>query len=286
MTTSPPPWKRPPIRLTRRGSRVVSVAVLALAGLLVLTILGMLVRGCSSKEERDLAVAPGESATPAVTPSASSSATPSSSPTPSAQTPSPMPSAGTGDDDANTDTTGMKHSGLKGKGSWKVANLSVAPAKKTVAVHRYVVKSEDGTGIDATTAARQISDTLNDPRGWIGHQGHSFELVKDPARAEFTIFLASPGTAQTMCPLDIKMTWSCRAGQNVILNTDRWLYMTPSFTDLTDYRAYMVNHEVGHFIGKDHVGCPAKGRKAPVMMQQSKKTDGCTPNPWPSQDGK
>lgn len=38
---------------------------------------------------------------------------------------------------------------------------------------------------------------------------------------------------------------NCRVGDDVILNTDRWLYMTPTYDDLAEYRAYLVNHEGG-----------------------------------------
>jgi predicted Zn-dependent protease len=43
----------------------------------------------------------------------------------------------------------------------------------------------------------------------------------------------------------------------------------------------MVNHEVGHYLGLGHVGCPKKGAKAPVMMQQSISLGGCVPEAWP-----
>ncbi|MFC7757142.1 DUF3152 domain-containing protein [Catellatospora bangladeshensis] len=50
---------------------------------------------------------------------------------------------------------------------------------------------------------------------------------------------------------------------------------------LDDYRAFALNHELGHQIGYGHEACPAAGQPAPVMQQQSTDRKGCTPNPWP-----
>jgi hypothetical protein len=51
-------------------------------------------------------------------------------------------------------------------------------------------------------------------------------------------------------------------------------------TDLDGYRRCVVNHEFGHAIGG--AGTPAARRQeiAPVMLQQSYRLDGRTPNPW------
>jgi len=67
-----------------------------------------------------------------------------------------------------------------------------------------------------------------------------------------------------------------------MINLDRWNGGAAGFAGpLADYRRYVVNHEVGHALGYEHRGCPATGALAPVMMQQTKGTGACMPNPWP-----
>ncbi|WP_420175518.1 DUF3152 domain-containing protein [Luteococcus sp. OSA5] len=265
------PWNRPVVQLTPRGRRAASVGALLVAGVVLVVLLGLL-RGCGADGQ--------EQAVPSPSPSASSS---SASPTPSRPA---SPTAAASSAQPKPDADGVVRTGAKGKGTWQVAPVAVPPSRKTAVRHRYLVKVEDGTGVDPRSSARQIAGILNDQRSWLGSEAISFELVKDPAKADFNIMLASPATVQKMCPLDVRMTWSCQSGGNVLINTDRWLYMTPTYQDLTQYRSYVINHEVGHYIGKGHVGCPAPGRKAPVMMQQSKALDRCKPNPWPVDDGK
>jgi hypothetical protein len=46
----------------------------------------------------------------------------------------------------------------------------------------------------------------------------------------------------------------------------------------------LVNHEVGHLLGRHHPAapqCPRAGLPARVMSQQSTELNGCLPNPWP-----
>lgn len=175
---------------------------------------------------------------------------------------------------------------MRGDGTWTPSSLHLPPVEDTGRVTRYAVQVEGGTEVEADEAARQIHGILTDRRGWLTADGAQFELVPDTAQARFTIFVATPPTVDRKClPLRMLGTWSCRHGDDVILNSDRWHLMTPTYTDLAAYRTYMVNHEVGHFLGHGHQQCSGKGRNAPVMMQQSKGLGGCRPNPWPTTDG-
>ena len=149
---------------------------------------------------------------------------------------------------------------------------------------RYAVKVEKGLPYDADETAREIQTTLSDPRSWVGGEDWRLELVSQPARADFTVFLATPGTVDRYCwPLRTYGRVSCQAGNRVMLNAWRWAHAADAYgADVGAYRQYLVNHEVGHRLGHNHVGCPGKGKRAPVMMQQTKSVGACLANPWPS----
>ncbi|MFV0451159.1 MAG: DUF3152 domain-containing protein [Propioniciclava sp.] len=168
-------------------------------------------------------------------------------------------------------------------GEYATNTEAIASGTSNERVVDYVVRVETSVpAVDPDVAAREIQATLDDSRGWAGYGRTSFRAVTEVGEDTLVITLASPDTAQELCqPLDIERKWNCRVKNTVVLNSDRWLYMTPTYDDLTRYRSYMVNHEVGHFLGQAHVGCPKEGAPAPVMMQQSIKLDGCVPNAWP-----
>lgn len=142
----------------------------------------------------------------------------------------------------------------------------------------YAFERRGTTYADFAEFQRAARATLSDGRGW--WRG-GVRFVHDPGRADFSVVLASPAAverASSVCSAQ----YSCRVGDDVLINDDRWRFgASPFRASLGDYRRYVVQHEVGHWLGQGHPGCSALGAPAPIMQQQSKGMQGCLENWWP-----
>ncbi len=167
-----------------------------------------------------------------------------------------------------------------GSGEFDVAPGSEpAPGPGTVQVVR--VEVERDLPVDRDRFASFVLTTLNDPRGW-GHGG-AMSFARTDGDAPIRVMLASPRTSARLCgSLDTRGRLSCRIGPQVVLTFVRWVHGTEEYAgNLTGYRQYVLNHEVGHALGHGHERCPGPGLPAPVMQQQTLGLRGCTQNSWP-----
>jgi Protein of unknown function (DUF3152) len=155
------------------------------------------------------------------------------------------------------------------------------PVVGTGALTTYTVEVEDAVGVGVNRFAASVGRILADPRSWIHDGSVSWQRVARGGQVR--VVLATPATVDQLClPLNTAGLYSCHQGGVVALNSERWLHGTPNWPGpLDEFRAYAVNHEMGHAIGHDHQGCPGAGQLAPVMQQQSKGLEGCLPNGWP-----
>lgn len=159
-------------------------------------------------------------------------------------------------------------------------------------VMRYRVDVEDGLPLESGLFAQAVHKTLNDKRSWAHEGERSFERVEGDD-ADFVITLASAPTTDVWCAksgLDTsedRVSCDSASTERIMINAYRWAQGAKTFGDdrMFAYRQMLINHEVGHRIGFNHVGCSEDGALAPVMMQQTKtlKSGGatCKPNAWP-----
>jgi ssRNA-specific RNase YbeY (16S rRNA maturation enzyme) len=146
----------------------------------------------------------------------------------------------------------------------------------------YRVEIEKDLDLSPQQVATAIHKRLTDRRGWQALLDVSF-VRTDDSDVDLRIILATPATTDELCaPLGTGGKLSCRMGDRVVLNAERWVHGAPAYGDaISAYRTYLVNHEVGHALGHGHSDCEEAGAPAPVMMQQTKGVGECRPNPWP-----
>jgi hypothetical protein len=141
---------------------------------------------------------------------------------------------------------------------------------------RVRVLVEPRVAAEADAFVATVEEVLADPDGW-AKAGRTFAIVA--ADADIDVVLARPDTVDRLCaPLVTGGSFSCGRRGRAVINVLRWRHGAATFgfaKDIAGYRQYVVNHEVGHLLGFDHEGCPGRGRRAPIMLQQTKSLAGC-----------
>ncbi|MFH8443785.1 DUF3152 domain-containing protein [Streptomyces sp. NPDC018026] len=161
--------------------------------------------------------------------------------------------------------------------------------------YTYRIDVEQGLGLDGELFAEAVQKTLNDDRSWAHNGARTFERVES-GQPDFVLTLASPGTTAEWCAksgLDTtedNVSCDSAATQRVMINAYRWAQGAAPYGDaIHAYRQMLINHEVGHRIGYNHVTCDKDGELAPVMQQQTKFVDhdgiDCRPNAWAYPNG-
>ncbi|MFI6861823.1 DUF3152 domain-containing protein [Streptomyces sp. NPDC050421] len=202
----------------------------------------------------------------------STSSSPAAKPKAKATVPPPSPSPSA--------TVEPPHIPASGPGTFTVARAGASSGGENA----YRVEVEDGTGVEPDEAASEVARILAAPRGWAHGGARSFhQVTKGPAG--LVIRIATAATTDHICAtggMNTRGEVNCRVGTDVMVNLKRWQTGSPEFDGpLADYRALIVNHEVGHWLGHGHETCPGKGRPAPAMMQQIYGLKGCVSNAWP-----
>ena len=141
-----------------------------------------------------------------------------------------------------------------------------------------------------------IMAVLRHPEGW-GRRGHTFERVRTARGGgpgpDVVMFLRPPPYmdehfAPTERLRGLSVTETSPGEPSVIhIHSGNWHTAPEGFEgDLRTYRAYLIQHEIGHCLGHGHEPVPPLLRQqheemppCPVMYQQTRGTRGrCAPN--------
>jgi len=207
------------------------------------------------------------------------------SPTSAAADPSPAQTSTATDQAATGDplSTGLPQAELpkSGPNSFVFAPASRHAIGKQPPTKTYSVGVEKGLDIDPVALAEFVDATFSDPRSWVGTGRYGFRRVA--SRADIKIVIATAQTVDKICkPLTTVGIYSCARNRYIAINLERWETAVEHWTaSLELYRRYVVNHEMGHYLGQRHEDCPGDGQRAPLMMQQTKSLEACLPNGWP-----
>lgn len=153
-------------------------------------------------------------------------------------------------------------------------------------VSTYTVEVDPATDVELGAVLPFVREVLEDPeRGWTSHGEVRLQWVGDVDEADFRVVIGHPDSVDRHCAevdLETYGMSSCWDGERTMLNAWRWQAGAFHFDDdFETYRTYLVNHEVGHALGREHVDCPSPGELAPIMMQQTLSVGECEPNGWP-----
>ncbi len=191
-----------------------------------------------------------------------------------------------------------------GDGTYRVVAGSTPQVGVSAEVRTYTVEIENGINLPGGDAefAALVDQTLADPRSWTAVKDISVRRIDATGgEPDFRVTLTSQMTVRGICGFSVELEASCysREAGRAVINDARWVRGAMTYgNDLSAYRQYAINHEVGHALGSGHEPCGINGGLAPVMMQQSWSTadddlaplggpvsaDGkvCVPNPWPN----
>jgi hypothetical protein len=139
----------------------------------------------------------------------------------------------------------------------------------------YTVVIDPDVDFSLTDFAQEVAICLADPGGW---QSQGYQFVRVKSNPQVIIHLSS---VKGLTAVGCDPTLSCAelGGKEMRINEQRWRHgSSKSGQDLDGYRQYVISHEMGHILGRDHAKCPGRGQPAPIMIQQTLGLRGCLPS--------
>jgi hypothetical protein len=137
-----------------------------------------------------------------------------------------------------------------------------------------------------TDEQAEIADIIDDIRGWAG-LGYRFRRVYDRS-SHPDIVIVKLSRSQMLRRFaerpdlhGLSVTSRGANGSVIYIDDTNWRQVPANFYGSRQtYRQYLVQHEIGHCLGFEHVPASAGHSRCPVMYQQTRGTITCRANPW------
>jgi hypothetical protein len=237
---------------------------------------------------------------PSPTPTPSETPSPSQTPTIDVSLPPMDPITRTIDDADRLAGLRTLQFPIHGDGTFTTVPAPDAGSPDADIVQFVRIDVEDGLQMTNGTLSSFVMSALNDAQGW-GQEGPT-AYVQTEGAPDIRIVFASPFTAAALCPTPHEpavlappvttsatpspsqtaapMAIQCATQGAIVVSVYDWIQGVAGFgEERTDARIYLLNHGLGHVLGKPDVEC--KKGVAEVMVDQQALPKKCTPNPWP-----
>ncbi|MCQ2570912.1 MAG: DUF3152 domain-containing protein [Candidatus Saccharibacteria bacterium] len=147
----------------------------------------------------------------------------------------------------------------------------------------YDVSSRGEIKGDLENFRHKVAEIFVDARGW-SRAGVKFTEVEEGGRLHMV--LASPSEVKKASPSVCSSELSCHVNETIYINDDRWNGASEAYRGLgvsvPNYQTMVVNHEVGHFLGHNHMSsCGVSSGVGSIMIDKAANLGTCLPTYWP-----
>jgi hypothetical protein len=156
----------------------------------------------------------------------------------------------------------------------KVTNITVAASSQHLPLYSYTYCAKGYNDKSTGELKAQAASNFADPNGW--NIGGRLKFSLQANSCMFYLRLAPQKDIAGVGPECEKQT-TCLSGSTLIIAAESWSDAPGGWKGgLAAYRAELINHEVGHWLGFEHASCSQATAK-PILEAPTVILGGCSP---------